>query len=140
MANELFDLENLRSIRLRSKLTQSEVADKIGMTRESWNRIEHGQRRLDLDYIPALCKALDCSCAELLIKYQALFREPCGEPEPVYELNHGETSCGLTSDEYAMLCMAAAFTGLGPDDARLAGPILDLIKLRREKHERMKNL
>lgn len=126
----LFDLDELRNIRKRRNATQAQIADKIGMTRESWNRIEHGQRRLDSDYLPALCDALDCSCAELISGYGQLFREP-GEHGSVYEIKLDGRTEKLSSDEYAMLRMAARFVGKSISDRDLILAVTGLIRLRR---------
>ena len=135
----LFDLEYLREIRRRSGMTQGQVADRIGMARESWNRIEHGQRRLDPDYLPALCDALDCSCAELLVKYGALFREPRMGEAPVYSMAYDGGTLPLSSDEYAMLRLAAEFAGVPATDPELACLIAGLVGLRRRLIERTDN-
>lgn len=129
----LFDLDILRDIRKRHGTTQAQIADKIGMTRESWNRIEHGQRRLDSDYLPALCDALDCSCAELISGYGQLFRDP-GEHEPVFMIEIDGHAESLSSDEYAMLRMAARFAGTGMSDPELLRSVMMLIRLRRNKN------
>lgn len=49
----------LREKRTELKLTQREIAKRIGMTNVNLNYIEHGSRALPAKYVNAVCRVLD---------------------------------------------------------------------------------
>ena len=54
--------ERLKSERLRAKLTQKEVAEKIGFTRQTYIRYEKGIiKQIDIDDVIKFCKILNTS-------------------------------------------------------------------------------
>jgi transcriptional regulator with XRE-family HTH domain len=56
----------LRELRRRRGLTLREVADRAGMAVSTLSRLETGARRLSLDHLPALARALDVTVDDLL--------------------------------------------------------------------------
>lgn len=55
----LFNAENLRKARLLKRITQAELAEKVGMSSASICRIERGERLPTASQIEAFSKALD---------------------------------------------------------------------------------
>lgn len=56
----------IREIRKFRKMTQQELADKIGLSQTQIGRLETSERGLDIDVLPAIAKALDVEPWELL--------------------------------------------------------------------------
>jgi transcriptional regulator with XRE-family HTH domain len=48
----------MRQIRLEAKLTQSEVAEKLGQSQSYVSKYESGEQRLDLTELEAFCTAV----------------------------------------------------------------------------------
>lgn len=62
-------MENrIKEIRKLRKMTQQELADKVGISQAHIARIEKNERGLDIDALPLFAKALDCEPWELLPK------------------------------------------------------------------------
>lgn len=62
-------MENrIKEIRKLRKMTQQELADKLGISQAHIARIEKNERGLDIDVLPLFAKALDCEPWELLPK------------------------------------------------------------------------
>lgn len=59
-------INRLKEIRLSKKLTQSELAQKVGVTQGTIQKIETGHSDLSLTQMKMLSKALDCEPYELL--------------------------------------------------------------------------
>ena len=57
---------NLKSIRIRKELTQSELASKCGVTQQAVSQYESGYREPDLETLKKLASALGCTVDELL--------------------------------------------------------------------------
>jgi transcriptional regulator with XRE-family HTH domain len=60
----------LREWRTRRGLTQSQLADKVGWTSAYVSRLENGERRLKIDQIVKLAKALGIEPAQLMVANQ----------------------------------------------------------------------
>lgn len=58
--------ERIRKIRKGKKLTQYDLADKVGTTHCSISNWEEGKRYMSIYYFARLCKALDVSADYLL--------------------------------------------------------------------------
>lgn len=51
--------ENLQLLRLRSKLTQAQMAKKLGFSRNHYQRVEAGDLNVSLRFLDALCVAFN---------------------------------------------------------------------------------
>ena len=58
----------IKELRQARKLTQQQLAEKVGLSYTNLGRIEKGERGLDMEYIPAFAAALDVKPYELLPK------------------------------------------------------------------------
>lgn len=58
---------NVRKRRLELRLTQQQVADKLGVSGPYISEIEAGRRTPSLDTVERLATALDCPALQLLI-------------------------------------------------------------------------
>ena len=56
----------IRAERSRRRLTQAQLADLASIPRATMADIESGQRRINLDNLPAVCAALEVSLLELV--------------------------------------------------------------------------
>jgi len=59
----------LRRIRIEAKLTQGQVAEKIGQSQSYVSKYECGEQRLDLIELEAVCDALEIPLMELVRLY-----------------------------------------------------------------------
>jgi transcriptional regulator with XRE-family HTH domain len=59
----------LRQVRLDASLTQSQVAEKIGQTQSYVSKYEHGEQRLDLIELEAVCNAVGISLSDFVERY-----------------------------------------------------------------------
>ena len=59
---------NLRAIRTLRNLTQQQLADRSGVSRESINGYEHAMNVMSLEAAAKLANALDCSVDSLVIE------------------------------------------------------------------------
>lgn len=59
---------NIKAERARSGLSQEDVAEKLGITRQSYNIWETNPKSLTLDKIELLAKVIGCSVTTLVIK------------------------------------------------------------------------
>lgn len=59
----------LRRIRLRSGLTQAQVADLVGESQSYVSKYENGEQRLDLYEIEKICNSMDVSLLEFIRMY-----------------------------------------------------------------------
>ena len=57
---------NMRKIRHENKMTQKQVADKIGMTRTNLCNIEKGTTNLAIETLYGLCRAYNCEFNSIL--------------------------------------------------------------------------
>ena len=57
--------ENLKSIRKERNLSQEELADKVGVTRQTINMIEKGNYNPSLNLCIAICRALNKTLDEI---------------------------------------------------------------------------
>lgn len=53
-------------LRRAKRMSQAELAAAIGTTRSQINRLEHGDRRLSLDWMTRIARGLDVKMSELL--------------------------------------------------------------------------
>lgn len=58
----------IRELRKAQKLTQQQLAEKVGISYTHLGRIENGERGLDMEYIPAFAEALGVKPYEILPK------------------------------------------------------------------------
>jgi DNA-binding XRE family transcriptional regulator len=65
----------LRELREGAGLTQGQLADKAGLTREGVAQLETGRRKPAWETVVALCEALACGC-------EAFLQEPASAPGP----------------------------------------------------------
>ena len=59
----------LRQIRIEAKLTQGQVAEKIGQSQSYVSKYECGEQRLDLIELEAVCKAVGTPLTEFVRQY-----------------------------------------------------------------------
>lgn len=59
----------LRQIRLDANLTQSQLAEKVGETQSYVSKYEHGEQRLDLIELEAVCNAAGISLVAFVERY-----------------------------------------------------------------------
>ena len=60
---------NIRNIRASKKLTQAEVADMLGISRQAYVQFEHGNTSLINRRIPKMAEALEVTEEELMFGY-----------------------------------------------------------------------
>ena len=85
----------LRDLRIERGLTLAEAADAAGMAPSTLSRLEQGQRRLALDHLPALARALGTTTDDLLAPPPA--QDPRVKLEP--HEHDGMTVWPLTRDD-----------------------------------------
>jgi transcriptional regulator with XRE-family HTH domain len=61
-------IKAIRAERARVGLTQVELADRLGWSRQTVNKIEAGERMVLAHELVDLCAALDVTFAELMVK------------------------------------------------------------------------
>jgi len=59
----------LRQVRIEAGLTQTQVAELIGQTQSYVSKYEHGEQRLDLIEVEAVCKAVGISLIDFVRRY-----------------------------------------------------------------------
>lgn len=57
---------NLRALRKRVGLTQTELADRVGMNQQTYSKYESGALRLRVDMLAGFAQALECQPMEIL--------------------------------------------------------------------------
>lgn len=60
-------MQSLRAVRELRKLTQKEVADKLGITRQTYAGYESNQERMTIEQAKAVCKLLDCDIEDIFL-------------------------------------------------------------------------
>jgi transcriptional regulator with XRE-family HTH domain len=64
----------LRSIRTEAKLTQTEVAKRLGQPQSFVSKYESGERRLDLIELRAVCQAIGIPLADFIKRLERVLR------------------------------------------------------------------
>ena len=64
--------KNITAIRKKLGLTQQEMADKMGISRNAYRRIESGETALVNDYLLRIASILDMTADELVLGYAPL--------------------------------------------------------------------
>lgn len=59
---------NLKEQRIKHNLTQQQLADKIGLTRQTISNYENDIRNIDLDILVSLAKTLNIRTDDLITK------------------------------------------------------------------------
>jgi transcriptional regulator with XRE-family HTH domain len=59
----------LRQIRVEAKLTQNQLADRLGQTQSYISKYESGEQRLDLIELEAVCDAAGVPLKEFVRRY-----------------------------------------------------------------------
>jgi len=107
--------QNLKRLREKAGLTQEELAEELGITRQSVSKWELGINEPDLPTIRALCRILNCSYDELLDEEKVAKQEEAGEPEehttpvrptPKYRVYVAELACTII---YLLVSLVFAF-------------------------------
>ena len=62
-------LDLIREVRERSKLPQTEVARRMGISQSNYSKYERGDRRIDLLDLAELCDATDMPLEEVVRKF-----------------------------------------------------------------------
>lgn len=57
---------NVRMRRHILKMTQAQLAEKVGCTNRAISALEHGKRDISVEMLFALCRALECSAVDIL--------------------------------------------------------------------------
>ena len=60
----------IRVRRVEQKMKQSDLAEKVGMVSQHISQFERGERRIGIDHLVAIAKALDCSPSYLLRDFE----------------------------------------------------------------------
>lgn len=68
--------ERIKQLRLKNKLTQQEVADKLGVTRPAYTAYETGKRQPDFDTLAKLSALFEVSTDYLLGRYEPVEKDP----------------------------------------------------------------
>ncbi len=95
IANDSIDLvvrRRLRELRIQRGMTLQEVGERAGIDISTLSRLESGKRRLALDHLPRLARALSVSTDELLQASQA----PDPRVRGAARTHHGVTYWPLT--------------------------------------------
>ena len=59
---------NLKEQRIKHNLTQQQLADKVGLTRQAISNYENDIRNINLDILVSLAKILDTTTDDLITK------------------------------------------------------------------------
>ena len=104
--------EKLLLARKKSNLTQEELAEKIGVSRQTVAKWENGDSAPDIEMADRLCLTLDVSLDELV-------REPLAEP-PKNDLQNGKHIFGLVTvgekGQIVIPVQARRVFGISPGD------------------------
>jgi transcriptional regulator with XRE-family HTH domain len=65
----LIFLRTLRDVRVRTGLTQAQLAERLGQTQSWVSRCERGERRLDIVELRAFCRAMEISFAAFVTRF-----------------------------------------------------------------------
>ncbi|MDX1683206.1 MAG: helix-turn-helix transcriptional regulator [Phycisphaeraceae bacterium] len=87
----------LRDARSKAGLTQQELADRAGVTREYVSMLERSRRQPTVDVLLRLCKALSTPASEIvaaLEKDYTLEKVECGVGYKVKCKSRGRAKCG----------------------------------------------
>ncbi|MDD6706719.1 MAG: helix-turn-helix transcriptional regulator [Olsenella sp.] len=60
-------MQNLRGVREMRGLTQKEVADKLGITRQTYAIYEANQERMTIEQAKAVCRLLKCDLEDVFL-------------------------------------------------------------------------
>lgn len=107
---------NLKKYRELKGLTQTAVAQDLGISRQTYNNYELGKRQADYEMLLKLAEYFDTTVENLLNKEEKL-------------LEHKNEDCEL-KNAYLSLAKEAQNEGIDPDDIRLA---IETIKAMRKK-------
>lgn len=66
MTDRLASGERLKDLRLKRRITQKELGQKIGVSQQAINLIEHDKRKISIDLYSKLCEVLDPDKTELV--------------------------------------------------------------------------
>lgn len=58
--------DRMKAERIKKGYTQREIADKLNMTQQQWQKYETGKTELPTRYLAEFCKALNASADEIL--------------------------------------------------------------------------
>lgn len=110
---------NFRSAREMRSLTQDEVADKLGVARQTYSRYENGQRECSFETLRKLADYLNVSTD--------------------YLLGRGSSGCSLSSPQKTLLSL---FDGLNCEGQSVIMTILGSLKISHPKKtkENMRNV
>lgn len=61
-------MNDIRAIRKRFRITQTQLASHLGITQSYLSMLERGERRIDLDMAVKIAAALGCSVDDLIVK------------------------------------------------------------------------
>jgi transcriptional regulator with XRE-family HTH domain len=107
--------QNLKRLREKAGLTQEELAEELGITRQSVSKWELGINEPDLPTVRALCRILNCTYDELLDEEKVAKQKEVGEPEepttpiqqtPKYRVYVAELVCTII---YSLVSHVFAF-------------------------------
>lgn len=68
-------LRQLRTARKAARLTQEQVADRLGQTQSFVSKCERGERRIDIVELRAFCQALGISLADFVQQLETAIQE-----------------------------------------------------------------
>lgn len=73
--NKIIFPDNLKHWREDSQLSQEEVAEKMGVTVEEWQRMEQGEKEMSNAFLIRLCKTFGVSSDEILFYHKKSFMD-----------------------------------------------------------------
>ena len=57
--------ERIRAIRIRQGITTEQISQRMGISRPFYSQLEHGRRRMSVDYLEKIARILGVTVAEL---------------------------------------------------------------------------
>ena len=73
--NKIIFPDNLKHWREDSQLSQEEVAEKMGIAVEEWQRMEQGEKEMSNTFLIRLCKAFGVSSDDILFYHKKSFMD-----------------------------------------------------------------
>ena len=108
--------KRLLELRKQRELTQNELAESIGVNKQTISQYERGVRRPDFDTLCALCDFFNVSSDYLLGKADVTLRYV--DTAELAKLNTTSTTSTLSPDEAELLLNYQKLNDLGKDRAR----------------------
>ena len=138
----------LNDAKKEAGLTSQQVADKLNISLEAWNKMISGERRFQTEMIPRMCEVLPLNGAAILIALGICTGLECDDDsyirnmigDDIFELPYGNMLIGPA--DKAILALMREYCDIDPneDDPRLGRILMDLQHLRDDHHNRASRL